>query len=864
MSGKVKLKGLQSIFAKIAIVIVLSMAVVVATITFVEDHFTERLTAEIISEMASSKTVLVGENIAGAVKFGKGDIATAALEQMKENSDGQLLGFVALNQAGEVLANGSSEGLDNAELMQLARRALELKEEARSENGHLIATPVVFGANGDVVGAVTTGWTPDVILAKQSEAAQTALLAAGAVFLLSVICSMLIFGRSIITPIKKCTRAIKSMANTNYDIEIPGLKRGDEIGEIANSLETLRKELATAQAAQVDTAFKSAGFMSASAAIMITDQEMRINYVNPKLTAFFETHIEELRKTIPDMHPDKMVGKSIEDFHGVTGFRGDAQQIKRRLAALGGQEFQAIVQFGESRISLKASTVYQDDGEAIGYVLEWEDVTQQFINNAIIDAIDANQVKAQFDITGDCLSCNKLFSKASGVSVESSRQLKLQTLVSTAEDASSEKTDLVSYVLNEKPYIGQFQIAGTDGGKTTIDGSLSCVRNHKGDPIRILLLGKDVTESEAELKASRRERVENERSQNQVVEELRIGLSKLSGGDLTSIISTPFHEKYEELRSDFNQAVQNLAKAMNEIAEDAENIHNEARDISTTADGLSKRTESTAATLEQTAAALDELTSSVNETAGGAAKADQAVTAAKGNAEESGKVVLDTVAAMDQIADSSERITSIIKVIDDIAFQTNLLALNAGVEAARAGDAGRGFAVVASEVRALAQRSSDAAREINELIEKSGSKVKTGVDLVGKTGVALQQIVGSVSEISKLVANIAESSRQQSENLTEINSSLSQLDQSTQQNAARLEETTAASESLRNDAVSLVNTVSHFRLSRADRIEAKGSLKLDQEKQGKLEPNQKPSKVASSGYIKGSQVEKIKDEWEDF
>jgi methyl-accepting chemotaxis protein len=206
------------------------------------------------------------------------------------------------------------------------------------------------------------------------------------------------------------------------------------------------------------------------------------------------------------------------------------------------------------------------------------------------------------------------------------------------------------------------------------------------------------------------------------------------------------------------------------------------------------------------------MTASVKAAADGAARADQEAGATRAQAEKSGEVVVQTVAAMDQIANSSERIASITRVIEDIAFQTNLLALNAGVEAARAGEAGRGFAVVASEVRALAQRCTDAAREINDLISESGGHVKRGVDLVGETGEALRGIVTAIGTVSSLVSEIAESSRQQSTGLTEINAAVTDLDQSTQQNAARLEETTAASQGLTNDANAMVRAVAKFRL----------------------------------------------------
>ena len=206
------------------------------------------------------------------------------------------------------------------------------------------------------------------------------------------------------------------------------------------------------------------------------------------------------------------------------------------------------------------------------------------------------------------------------------------------------------------------------------------------------------------------------------------------------------------------------------------------------------------------------MTTSVQSAAEGADAASGVAANAQANAEQGGNVARDAVRAMDMIKTSSQEISKITSVIDDIAFQTNLLALNAGVEAARAGEAGRGFAVVATEVRALAQRSSDAAREINELITASGEQVREGVELVDRTGSALNEIVHSVSEISKRVADIASSAREQATGLHEINQAVNELDSVTQQNAAMFEETTAASHALRSEADALAKAVKQFRL----------------------------------------------------
>lgn len=318
--------------------------------------------------------------------------------------------------------------------------------------------------------------------------------------------------------------------------------------------------------------------------------------------------------------------------------------------------------------------------------------------------------------------------------------------------------------------------------------------------------------ADEERRANEAQRARNEADQKVVVESLASGLAGLAKGNLCDTITVSFPGGYEQLRSDFNASVLSLRDAIGLIAENAGAMRSGTDEISSAADDLSRRTEQQAASLEETAAALDEITATVRSTASSSQEAHQIVIGARKSAETSSEVVSQAVEAMSGIESSAKQISQIIGVIDEIAFQTNLLALNAGVEAARAGDAGRGFAVVASEVRALAQRSADAAKEIKTLIAASTLEVEKGVRLVGATGDSLSGMIGDVERISALVSTIAASAKEQSNALAEVNSAINQMDQVTQQNAAMVEQSTAASHSLSQEAGQLSHLVEKFRI----------------------------------------------------
>lgn len=373
-------------------------------------------------------------------------------------------------------------------------------------------------------------------------------------------------------------------------------------------------------------------------------------------------------------------------------------------------------------------------------------------------------------------------------------------------------------------------------------------------------------EAEGERRRSEKERGESAALQQHVVSALGNGLAQLSQGNLTYRIEDEFPGEYGALKRDFNDALTSLELAIGSVNASVINIGAGSNEISEGAADLSKRTEQQAANLEETAAALNELTEQVNSSAENAGIAANTVSLAVQDAEKSGEVVQKAVASMQGIAQSSREISRIIGVIDEIAFQTNLLALNAGVEAARAGEAGKGFAVVAQEVRELAQRSANAAKEIKALINASSAQVSDGVELVGQAGETLQKISDQVMKINGLILQISASASEQASGLKEVNSAVNQMDQVTQQNAAMVEETTAASMTLRNEADNLKVLVSRFSVASPGNEAA--AL------QAVARSMRSPARSAPSGYTSSHQLTSRKvvgakggashDAWEEF
>ena len=552
--------------------------------------------------------------------------------------------------------------------------------------------------------------------------------------------------------------------------------------------------------------FKSAAFDVSSSAMMLVDRDLKVQFVNAATVSLLSTHKAAFAKIWPGFNPDAMIGLCIDSFH-----KNPAHQ-RSMLADPSRLPHRTDISVGDIKIELNVSAIYDEKGRYVGNTLTWEDVTQRRSNDGVLAALDRGKALIEFSCDGRIITANENFCRTVGYSLAELAGTHHSRLVEPDYGRSEEYRAFWKRLGEGQYQAGTFKRLGKGGRIIWLDASYNPIVDGTGRPFKVIKLADDITETENQRENFENERAAREEEQKLVVSGLAKALGELSRGNLAYQIRENFPGEYEALKSNFNGSIAQVRDAMQRISHTAEGISSEAQGINSSSDNLALRTEQQAASLEQTAAALEEVTTTVKNTASASRNASQAVSAAKKDASVAEDVMQQTLTAMGQIETSSNQISNIIGVMEEIAFQTNLLALNAGVEAARAGDAGRGFAVVASEVRALAQRSSDAAKEIKSLISTSTNQISAGGRFVRQAGDALGQIVQKVIEVNALVENIAGSANEQAIALSEVNTAVNQMDQFTQQNAAMVEETTAASHSLSEESQELSRLISQFRL----------------------------------------------------
>ena len=573
--------------------------------------------------------------------------------------------------------------------------------------------------------------------------------------------------------------------------------------------------------------------------IMMCDADLNIVYANPSVVAMLAARQSELRAIWPSMDANNLIGQCIDQFH-----RNPAHQ-RALLADPSRLPAKAEITIGDIEFEVNATFVAGPDGEYMGNMVEWKDLTESNKQLREVARLQSAVQGSASNIMMCDADLNIVFANPSVVNMLAARQAELRA-VWPSLDAHNLTGQCIDQ-FHRNPAHQRALLADPSRlpakaeitvGDVMFEVNATYVEGPDGEYMGNMVEWKDITEekdAENQIQSLVEQAISGQLDtrinasgytgfmknlgeginnlMEAVVEPLKEGkrvMTSLAEGDLTQSMQGEFKGEFAQLRDAINTSVTNLLNMVNDINEASGSISSGASEIATGNTDLSQRTEEQASSLEETASSMEEMTSTVRQNADNARTANTLASTARDQASKGGEVVSNAVSAMSEINQSSKKISDIIGVIDEIAFQTNLLALNAAVEAARAGEQGRGFAVVAGEVRNLAQRSAGAAKEIKSLINDSVEKVDEGSKLVDESGKTLEQIVEAVKKVSDIIAEIAAASQEQSSGIEEVNKAISQMDEMTQQNAALVEEAASASESMEEQAKNMIELMRFF------------------------------------------------------
>ncbi|WP_419903925.1 methyl-accepting chemotaxis protein [Kiloniella sp.] len=689
---------------------------------------------------------------------------------------------------------------------------------------------------------------------------------------------------------RSLSQLVTLVTDTNAEVHIDA-DRKDEIGILGNSVLSFRNDA-------IDNSRIKVALDNCQANVMVADVDLNIIYMNGTMVDMMRNAESDMKKDLPNLDANNLLGVNIDGFHkNPSHQRGMIQGLK--------SAYETSIEVGGRTFNLIASPILDANGERLGTVVEWDDVTEKlaeqreservaaenarvkvaldsctanvmvanndfdiiYMNEAVMGMMREGEADIRKDLTG--FDTNKLL----GGSIDrfhknpAHQRAALEALATTFEsqiEIGGRTFDLIANPINNEDgerlgtVVEWADVTAELAIQVEVDGMVQAISS--GDFSKSL----DADGKEGFMLGLTNALNSLNKNVSDVVGDVAKALSSLSGGDLTHEITTDYTGMYETLKQDVNQTSARLSETVGEIVSTTDEIGSASTEISSGSTDLSQRTEAQASSLQETAASMEEMSTTVKQNAESAQQANQMAINATETAEKGGEVVQEAVVAVTGIEEASQKVADIIGVIDEIAFQTNLLALNAAVEAARAGEAGKGFAVVAAEVRTLAQRYGEAAKDIKTLIVEANDQVKEGVTLVRSTGDTLSEIVDSSKRVADIISEIAASSREQASGVEEINTAITTMDEMTQQNAALVEQSSAAARTLEEQAEGLVDLIGFF--TTEETKDGKGQ-KLKEVKAAKktAAPRAAPKKVSAlkSGSSAAVAVEDD-DDWSEF